>query len=333
MCRAPGSRLWYHICMLRELLTTWELNLPVLLTVAVMATLYLRGWLHLREVAQARERPVVVGPDRAPRPFPLASPWRLAAYLLAIFLLLFALLSGLDAFASLLFFIHMIQHLLILMIVPPLLWLAEPFPISIWGLPSGLRLRMHGLFAGASPFRQLLTGLTRPGLAWLFLVGVTWIWHDGQIYNLTLENELIHDFEHLTFFVVGMVFWWHVIGAGPHLHRRFSLLKRTGYVVAAVPPNMLLGVAIAFASKPIYTYYTTVPRVMGISVMQDQMAGGLIMWIPGSMMYLLAALILITQYLRQEERKAPMPEHHWSGNDELLAPGFSAQASTSREHP
>jgi putative membrane protein len=92
---------------------------------------------------------------------------------------------------------------------------------------------------------------------------------------------------------------------------------RIAYTLSVVPPNTVTGVAIAFASKPIYIYYTTVPRLGGMTVVQDQMLGGVIMWIPGSMMYLIAALILITQAMRAENtgnafggKLAPAFEEH-----------------------
>jgi putative membrane protein len=104
----------------------------------------------------------------------------------------------------------------------------------------------------------------------------------------------VHDLEHLTFFATAMLFWWHVTAAGPRIHKRFPLWARIGYLAAAIPPNMLTGVAIAFANEPIYTYYTTVPRLFGLTVMQDQMIGGVIMWVPGSMMYIMAILVFLT---------------------------------------
>ena len=163
----------------------------------------------------------------------LADPWRLVAYFSGLAVLFVALYSGLDAYASLLFFVHMIQHLLILLIVPPLIWLGNPYPFVMWGLPRSLRLRMSALLATPSPFRQLLRRLTTPMLAWLYLVAVVWIWHDSNMYNLTLRYELIHDFEHLSFFIVALIFWWHAVGASPILHRPMGYFKRAGFVLAA----------------------------------------------------------------------------------------------------
>jgi putative membrane protein len=140
---------------------------------------------------------------------------------------------------------------------------------------------------------------------------------------------LIHDLEHLTFFGTAMLFWWLVIGAGPRL-RSLSRGVRIALLLVTVPVNMAAGVVIAFAGQPIYTYYTTVPRLWGISVMQDQMIGGVIMWIPGSMMFILAALILISRLVQAEAEKEPLPESEWATDESMIVPGFRKHEASSQ---
>jgi cytochrome c oxidase assembly factor CtaG len=147
-------------------------------------------------------------------------------------------------------------------------------------------------------------------------------WHDPNAYNAALRYDWVHDLEHLTFFGTALLFWWHVTQMAPRIHGRFSRGARIAYLFVTVPVNMLTGVAIAFSSEPIYTYYTAVPRLWGTTVMQDQMLGGIIMWIPGSMMYIIAALILIAGLVRAEERKQPMPESAWATDEAMIAPGW-----------
>jgi putative membrane protein len=147
-------------------------------------------------------------------------------------------------------------------------------------------------------------------------------WHDPNAYNAALRNSLVHDIEHMTFFLGGMLFWWRVTGAGPRIHKQLGLVGRTVIALSAVPPNMLIGAIIAFAPEPIYTYYNDVPRLMGLSVLEDQQLGGVIMWVPGSMMYLIAALVLISRLLQGESRKPALPESEWGSNEALIAPGL-----------
>jgi putative membrane protein len=238
----------------------------------------------------------------------LVSAWRTASYLGGLAILAVALMSPIDVLSAQFFFMHMIQHLLLVMIAPPLLLLADPMPIAMWGLPANLRREAGRWLRPDAGFRQVVRALTVPGLAWLYFVACLVGWHDPWAYNLTLQSELVHDLEHLTFFGTAMLFWWHVIGAAPHIHKRLQGGVRVGYAISVVPATALTGIAIAFASEPVYTYYTTVPRIWGISVIQDQMLGGVIMWIPGSMMYLIAALVLIARLVRTEEGNRSPPE-------------------------
>jgi cytochrome c oxidase assembly factor CtaG len=252
---------------------------------------------------------------------PLATGWRLVAYLAGLILLGVALMSPIDVLGGQLFTMHMIQHLLLVMIVPPLLLLANPLPFYMWGLPGTPRREVGRLLNRKSAVRRGLHAVTAPGLVWMAFVAVFLGWHDPKAYNAALRSDAIHDLEHLTFFVSAMLFWWLVVGAGPRL-RPLSRAVRIGLLLAVVPVNMAAGVAIAFASQPIYTYYTTVPRLGGLTVMLDQMIGGVIMWIPGSMMFILAALILISRMVQAEAEKEPLPESEWASDESMIAPGM-----------
>lgn len=270
----------------KALLLSWDLRFEILLPLTILGALQFIGWRRLRRRGAQR----------------FANGWRLAAYTGGLLLLIVALMSPIDVLSGQLFFLHMIQHLLLVMVVPPLLWLAGPFATGLWALPRSLRLAVGGWFQRESPFRRGLRAVTRPGLSWLLFVGVLFGWHDPGLYGAAQGNGWIHDLEHITFFGTAMIFWWRVIGAGPHIHGKNNPLARIGYVLAVVPPNMFLGVAISLSESPIYTYYLSVPRLYGISVMDDQTLAGLIMWIPGSMMYILVALILAGRLFGNSDR-------------------------------
>jgi cytochrome c oxidase assembly factor CtaG len=230
-------------------------------------------------------------------------------------------MSPIDVLGGQLFFMHMVQHLLLVMIVPPLLLLANPLPFFLWGLPAWARHKAGGLLSRRSAFRRGLYALTAPGLVWMAFIAFFLGWHDPSAYNAALRSDVIHDLEHLTFFGTAMLFWWLIIGAGPHL-RSHSRGVRLALLLATVPVNMAAGVVIAFSNQPIYTYYTTVPRLWGMTVMLDQMIGGVIMWIPGSMMFILAALIIVSRMIQTETAKEPLPESEWATDEAMLAPGL-----------
>jgi cytochrome c oxidase assembly factor CtaG len=247
----------------------------------------------------------------------------LSVYLLGLFIVGLALLSPIDVLAAQLFSMHMIQHLLLVMIAPPLLLIANPLPFVLWGLPTPLRRRtgqgIAHLLGTDAPFRRTFRSLTAPGISWMIWVIVIVGWHDPGAYNAALHSSFIHDVEHLSFFLAGMLFWWHVTGAGPRIHKQPGLVVRIAYVLSVIPPNMLTGVVIAFAAEPIYAYSV---GFLGLSVIDDQQLGGVIMWVPGSMMYIVAALILAARLLHAEQLKPPLPESKWATDETLIAPGL-----------
>jgi cytochrome c oxidase assembly factor CtaG len=298
--------------VLQALLLSWDLRAEVILVLVLAGTVFGLGWWRIRSAKEQR-----LGRRR------LATGWRLAAYLGGLVILGVALMSPIDVLGGQLFLMHMIQHLLLVMIVPTMLLIANPLPFFMWGLPAKARRDVGRALSGGSAIRHGLHALTGPGLIWMAFIAIFLGWHDPNAYDAALRSDLIHDLEHLTFFGTAMLFWWLIIGAGPRL-RSLSRGLRIGLLLATVPVNMAAGVAIAFAGQPVYTYYETVPRLWGLTVMQDQMLGGVIMWIPGSMMYILAALILIARLVQVEADKEPLPESEWATDEALIAPGWKA---------
>ncbi len=299
---------------LRAVLLSWDLRVEVILVLALAGTFYFWGWCSLRALGR--------GTPESARRGRLATRGRLAAYLGGLVILGLTLMSPIDVLSGQFFFMHMVQHLLLVMIVPPLLWLASPLPFVLWGLPVTARRQVGKWLRPRSTFRRRIRTLTPPGIVWMLYVAALLGWHDPDAYQAALQDELIHDLEHLTFFFTAVLFWWHVIYAAPHIHKRLPRGGRIAYVLAAVPPTMAAGAVIALSGQPIYTYYTGVPRLWGLTVMQDQMLGGVIMWIPGSMMYVIAALVLIAHWLHVEEQKPPLPESEWATDEAMVVPGL-----------
>ncbi len=299
----------------RALLSAWEWRPEVLAVLIPLGVMYTLGWRRLRRQSLYRK---------------LATRPRLAAYLGGLVMLAISLMSPIDRLGSQLFFMHMLQHLLSIMIAAPLLWLAEPFPIMLWSLPAGLRRRMAGLFARRSPFRHALAAATRPGVTWLVFITIYLGWHDANAYNAALYYPWVHDIQHITFFLAAMLYWWPVVGAAPHIHKRFPGWGKMAYLLATVPPNMLVGVSIAFASKVIYTYYLSVPRIWGFTALQDQMLSGAIMWIPGSMMFIMVALLILALQFREKDQPLPGAPEGWDTDEAMIAPGLEHRVVQNR---
>jgi putative membrane protein len=268
-----------------RLLTSWDFRPDVTLLLLLSGSLYLTGWLRLRHRGRRQ----------------LATGRRLASYLAGLAVLAITLMSAIDILGSFLFLMHMIQHILLLAIVPILLWLGEPFPITLWALPRTWQKPIGRLlFSRHASFRHFLRRLSAPGLIVLIFLIFVWGWHDPNAYNAALRTPWLHDIQHITFFLPAMLGWWKAIGAAPHLYGRTSVLGRAGQLLATAIANMIPGVAIAMSQTPIYTYYLDVPRLWGITVMNDQIISGAIMWIPGTMMYIIAILAIIGRKIAQE---------------------------------
>ncbi len=256
------------------------------ISLVLLGSLHILGWRNLRRRGRAR----------------FANGWRLASYLSGLLILAIALMSPIDVLSSQLFLMHMIQHLLLMMVAAPLLMLADPFPTFLWALPRVWRVRIGSWFQPNHPLYRTLAQVLNPGISWIIFITVYLGWHDPTLYSLALGVDFVHDVEHITFFSVALLFWWRIIGAGPQIGKRLPPLVRAAYAISLIPPNMLAGVAITFATSPIYTHYTQIPRIFGISVMDDQVWAGLIMWIPGSMMYIVAAILLFGIQMNRTSR-------------------------------
>lgn len=306
----------------RALLSPWEVRPDVAIVLVTLATLYTVGWWRLRRQSAYHK---------------LASGLRLASYLSGLFMIALALMSPIDRLGGQLFFMHMIQHMLFMMFGAPLLWLAEPFPIALWGLPAPVRHQIGGLFTRDSAFRRTLAHATGPGACWLIFLTIYFGWHDPNAYNAALYHDWVHDIQHITFFGASMLFWWHVIGAAPHIHGRMPFWAKLPYLIGVIPPNMFVGISIAFASEVRYSYYESIPRFWGFSVMEDQQLSGAIMWIPGSMMFIMAALVILgIMFLKEKHQPGPITPD-WDSEQAMIAPGLETRVVQNRwkrvEHP
>lgn len=272
------------------ILRSWEIRWLILAFLLALGLFYTLGWTRLREKGAA-----------------VAKVWRLLAYWFGLTLVFLALMSPLETLSGVSFTMHMLQHLLLIMFAPAPLMAAEPLPMIMWGLPAGLRQRVGGaLFGRTSPVRNALRMAAKPAVVWAAFFISLWGWHDANLYNATLENNWIHDFEHITFFYSALLLWWHITAAAPRIHKRFKHPARIALTLACLPANMIAGVVIAMSPKIIYTGYIPFENVnpFGMDVLSDQRLGGVIMWVPGSMMYVIAVVALVALWLSSQERAA-----------------------------
>ena len=201
-----------------------------------------------------------------------------------------ALISPLDAISdTYLFSAHMVQHMLICVVAPPL-WLL--------GTPSWM---LAPLFRNPKVVR-VARWLTHPAVAFALFNGVLWLWHAPALYDATLSNEYLHIFEHLTFVVTAVIFWWAVLSPIPEVPRMgygASIL----YLFVACQPMVALGALLTFAAYPLYHPYVVAPRLGGLSALGDQQAVGLIMWLPTNIPYLAVLSVQFFHWIGEQDLK------------------------------
>jgi cytochrome c oxidase assembly factor CtaG len=261
----------------------------LVVAILALAVLYLRGWWQLRSELPAR--------------FP---PARAGAFLAGTGFLLLALASPLDTMADHLLHLHMTQHLLLMMVVPPLILLAWPLAPLLRGLPFELRRSVARLI-GRHPVRIAARGLTHPVICWLAFVLVTWVWHLPALYELALHDERWHDVEHVCFLATGLLFWWPVVQPWPS-RSRWSRWSSVPYLLLACLQNGIFSAIFVFSDRVIYPSYDG-PRPWGLSALADQALAGAIMWIPGSLAMLVPAVVIVYRLLEARSADPAVSAH------------------------
>lgn len=254
----------------------------LLLTLAV----YLNGWIVLHERDQAR--------------WPT---WRPLAFLGGITAIFLALASPIDPFASFSLQIHMVQHLLLMMAAPPLLWLGAPFFPMMRGLPRPIRSYWIAPLFRLRWLRRCVEFLTHPVPALLLFTAATWAWHVPMVYELALRSPGLHHLQHFSFLITALIFWYPVIRPYPS-RPRWSPWILIPYLVLADVQNTLLSAVLTFSDRPLYPFYVTGPRLGNLSPVEDQAAAGVLMWVPGSAVFL-APLFWIGIQLLYGARRFP----------------------------
>jgi cytochrome c oxidase assembly factor CtaG len=190
----------------------------------------------------------------------------------------------------------MVQHLVLMMVAPPLLWLGAPLLPMLHGLPGRtLRVWVGRLLARPALVR-LGQGLAHPIVAWVAFVGSMWAWHTPGLYERALAAESWHYAQHACFLATALVFWWPVVQPWPSR----PVVSPWGivlYLILADLQNTVLSAWLVFAERLIYPSYAAVSHLWGISALNDQAAAGAIMWVPGSIAFLLPVAWIVGQAL------------------------------------
>lgn len=217
-----------------------------------------------------------------------------------------ALDSPLDPLADSLFAAHMTQHVLLLMVAPPLIVLAAPWSRLWQPLPLAFRrvtAKAVARHPRARPLRAAARALVRPIPAWLLFNVDLVLWHLPSLYQATLENQAVHELEHALFFVTAILFWA-AIFESPPLRVRLDWLGRVAYVTGAIVVGWILAIVLALAPHPLYPHYVALQhRPGGLSALGDQQIAAGVMWVPGSLTLTIAFIVFLYRWLDPDATK------------------------------
>ena len=222
---------------------------------------------------------------------------RTVAFLGGIAAVAWALMSGIGAYDTTLFSIHMVQHVLLMLVAAPLIALAAPVTLILrvssaetrhrWVLPV-----LHS---------RVVRVLGHPVVAWVMFTIMMWGTHFSPLFDAALEDPTIHDLEHVIFLTGALLFWWPAVALDPAPYR-MGYPGRVGYLFTQMTQNTFLAVVILNATDVLYHHYATLGAPWGVVAIDDQRLAAGIMWILGDAVFLTAIMAVVYGWMRAESR-------------------------------
>jgi putative membrane protein len=224
---------------------------------------------------------------------------RLVAAALGFTALGIALSDAVHAAGHELFVAHMAQHLLLISVAAPALLIADPFAVTLWGLPGRGRHVVGRALAHGCVLRRIGALVTRMTVTWPTYVVVLWLWHFPGPYDAALRSGVLHDVEHVIFFGAALLFWWPVLSPGPRLVGAPTPIARVAYLVLGALQSAALGLVLSSRSDALYPTYATTAPAWGLEAVEDQAWGGVLMWTVGSTVDMAAVLYVVAKVIGQ----------------------------------
>ena len=267
-------------------LTSWTISPLPLTLLLVIAAVYVSGWLRVRRRVRGEH-----------------DTERLTSFLAGLALVFLATESPLDAFDHFFLAAHMTQHLLLMMFAPPLVLFARPTVPLLRGLPKTVVKEWLGPFLMWPALKRFFQWLVAPPVAWVVFAASTIFWHLPWAYEAALSSTFVHGLQHASFFWTGIIFWWPVIRPIPGKSRwpDWALIP---YLLASDVVNTGISIIFVFSGRILYPSYELV-RASSLSAQNDQKIAGLIMWVPGSVVYLIPAFFLAMRMVTSPKHRAP----------------------------
>jgi putative membrane protein len=263
----------------QAVLQTWSSPTWINVSLVLTAVVYARGWLSIRTLQ--------------PQLIPI---WRLTAFFFGLLSLWIAIGSPLSAFDDVSLTAHMVQHLLLMAVAPPLLLLGSPSIPFLRGLPQWIVRGAFGPFLRWHPAKWLGHVFTRPAVCWMAATVALLAWHIPAAFELALRSEAWHQVEHICFLSTSLLFWWPAVLPFPS-DATWSRWSIPVYLFLATLPGGALGAFLIFCDRVVYPYYAAAPRLFGISPLEDQAIAGALMWVFGTFVYTIPAAVITIRLL------------------------------------
>jgi putative membrane protein len=260
-----------------DLWMAWSFDPGVVIPLALAAVLYLRGARASRGITSRQQACFWAG-------------WTVLAL---------ALVSPLHPLGEVLFSAHMAQHEILMLVAAPLLVLSKPLVAFLWGMPFGWR-REVGAWSKARPVQKGWSALTDPMTAWWLHAVAIWGWHAPPLFQATINNEWIHSAQHISFLGSALLFWWALFYAQGEKNYGAGVF----YIFTTAVHTGILGALLTFAPRLWYPAYAATAPAWGLTPLEDQQIGGLIMWVPAGLIYIVAGLALFAAWMRYSERRS-----------------------------
>jgi cytochrome c oxidase assembly factor CtaG len=281
----------------QAVLQSWSTPLGVNASLSLAALVYTRGWFRLHAVFTK-----------------LISGWRLAAFFAGIVSVWIAIGSPVEAFDDVSLTVHMVQHLLLMAVAPPLILLGAPALPFLRGLPQSMARDVAGPILRWGWVEWFGRLITHPAICWLAATFALIGWHVPAVFELALRWDWLHELEHVMFFCTGLLFWWPVVQPWPSTARwpRWSIPL---YLFCATLPCDVLSAFLAFCNRVVYSSYLSAPRVFGIPPLQDQECAAALMWTCVTIIFLVPAVLVTMEIL--SPHRAHLCEVTWPSSQEV----------------
>jgi cytochrome c oxidase assembly factor CtaG len=224
---------------------------------------------------------------------------RTLAFMAGLATIAIALMSGIERYDTTLFSVHMVEHLLLMLVAAPLIALAAPITQVLRVASPRIRRRVLLPILQSAPVKAL----GHPVVAWLTFTLVLYVSHFSPLFEAALEDQFVHDLEHMLYLVAALLFWWPVVAVDP-APSRMSHPARIGYVLLQMPLSSFLAMAVLFTDSPLYRHYAALGAPYGVTALADQQLAAGIMWFISDVVFIGSILLIVAGWMRHEERDA-----------------------------